>query len=303
MGIFRQLSSTPRIPQWPRQDDDDSRRHATNRRIDIVRLMISDANTALPRADLPLWRSLPRTAQTGVRPRLQAGRTRQRAALAAAPGSHRKSLIAAVGAFLVGISTTLYVTILETEGVTLRPVQLIPLILLPLALSVPRTRAFLTQRPLYGLAILWTLYTASRFLLLPPTDPLTAVRSIACAAAFLSVMGLSVRLNRPHAVLIGLVAGCLASVACAATDFAFLGKAPRYYGSSRWTGMMPDPNRFADLCGIAFVICLAMTIRPTTRLARFFWRSAWASAAADYSPADHEGGCSLQLLQVWQPCG
>ncbi len=197
---------------------------------------------------------------------------------------------AAMGAFLVGLATTLYLSLAEWQSVTLRPVQLVPATLVPLALLLPRTFAVSSRLRLHFLAFLWLVYMAGRFLLLAPTDPLTAVRAVTCIATFFTAMELSIRQKQPHAVVIGLVAGCLASVAVSAADITVFGVEPRYYGSARWTGWMPGPNRLADLCGVACVICLAMVIQPAKSATCYAWALCLAVCGGGLLASGSRGG-------------
>jgi len=266
--------------------------------------MHNESNTARPQVLSPaMLVRRPAAGWAAIQPAVRAGAVRQLVATGSQRWRRRIELGAAAAAFLAALATTLYVALVESEGVTLRPVQLVPLALLPFALTAPRTFAVSRQQPLRFLALLWAAYMTSRFLLLAPTDPLTAVRSLTCVATFLSIIEFSVRQKRPRAALIGLVAGCLASVAVAAADISLLGKTPRYYGSSRWTGLMPDPNRFADLCGIAFVICFAMVIQRTATSTRYAWALCLAVCGGGLLASGSRGGllatAFASLATIW----
>lgn len=207
-------------------------------------------------------------------------------------GSVRQSVRVgpAVGAFLAALATTLYVTLVDWDGIALRPVQLIPMLLLPCALLTPRMLARARGVPLRGLAMLWAAYMTGRFLFLPPTDTLTAVRALTCAAAFFTVLEFSLCQERPNAALVGFATGCLISTVAAGLDISILDKVPRYHGNARWSGMMPDPNRFADLSGLAFVLSFANVMHSKSSLQRCGWAGSLLLCGAGLLGSGSRGG-------------
>jgi O-antigen ligase len=196
----------------------------------------------------------------------------------------------AFGAFLVGLATTLYLSLTEWQGIALRPVHLVPVALLPLSLIVPHTFVRSHRFSIAMPALLWSAYMILRFMFLPPRDPLTAMRAVTCLATFAAAMEFSIGQQRPRGLIAGLLAGCLASILVAALDITILDTEPRYYGSGRWTGWMPGPNRFADLCGLVAVASLAIVIQSRNGPTRLFWALGLIASGGGLLASGSRGG-------------
>lgn len=163
--------------------------------------------------------------------------------------------LAQLGLLLLGVCATLYVPIVLTESLVIRPVHLAPLAVGLFTLLFAGVGQKRIPGEYYLAPIFWAGYMVFRHGFETPEGMVEAVRSVLNVLAYLAALRLCGRAGSERFLVFGLIVGCFISLAVCAAKLD-LGDVKPLMGSGRWQGFMPGANRLGNLCGICFLLAL-----------------------------------------------
>ena len=171
--------------------------------------------------------------------------------------------IGAIAIFFIGVSSTVYVKIVEFTYISMMAVHLVPLGILALVVA---------HSPLFGMPtdmrryLLYPSLLATYMVVRHSVDGLGygfwfGLRSVVNTLIFaLSLYLMSHNRSRHKYLLAGLVTGVLVSLAFAWLNIHVADHRVRL-PQGRWLGLLPDANRFAGVLGLATIVCIGASLR------------------------------------------
>ncbi len=160
------------------------------------------------------------------------------------------SLICSVLFASMCVASTLYIELGAVGTFVIRPPQILPL-LVSLCTLVLLGHTARNKGAYVVVPVLFGLYYGTRNLVAGPENLPETFRVIVVLTIYLGALLLLDRIrDLGFVIIVGLGVGCILSTAVSALDISPFG-VMTVMKSGRWTGLMPGPNRYANLCMIS----------------------------------------------------